>query len=172
MPTHQTDEKTPKDPLASLYERCLEEIRQRLEQTTTLSAETFQAVASAVQESLAKAHDVRPEHLQQVMDTLVRHWQQVLAHSAPMQPAGPSSDTMQALAEHGVSLLAHLAGTVKTLAGEVESRLQRELEYHTGTVVGVGNFFCTQCDKDIRKHKPGPLPPCSRCHGTVFRRRV
>lgn len=172
MPTHQTDDKTSQDSLASLYERCLEEIRRRLDQTTTLSAETLQSVAHAVQESLAKAREVRQEDLQQVIDTIVRHWQQVLTHSEQVQQEHPSSDAMQALAEHGVSLLAHLAGTVKTLAGEVESRLQRELEYRTGTVVGVGNFFCTQCDKDIRKSKPGPLPPCSRCHGTVFRRRV
>jgi hypothetical protein len=137
-----------------------------------IDADTFQAAADAVRDSLANTSGVRQEDLQQVIDTMVRRWQQVLTDSEQVRHELLTHETMQTLAEHGVSLLAHLAGAVKTLAGEVESRLQRELEYHTGTVVGVGNFSCTQCDKEIRKGKLGPLPPCSRCHGTVFRRRL
>jgi hypothetical protein len=152
--------------------RCLEEIRQRLDQTALLTADTFQAVAYAVRDSLANTSGVRQEELQQVIDTMVRRWQQVLTDSDQVRHEFLSRESIQALAEHGVALLAQLAGTVKTLAGEVESRLQRELEYHTGTLVGSGNFSCTQCDKEIRKSKPGPLPPCSQCHGTVFRRRM
>jgi len=172
MPTHHEEDKTSQDSLTSLYTRCLEEIRRRLDQTAMLTADTFQAVAYAVRDSLANTSGVRQEDLQQVIDTMVRRWQQVLTDSEQVRHELLTPEAMQALAEHGVSLLAHLAGTVKTLAGEVESRLQRELEYRTGTVVGSGNFFCTQCDKEIRKSNSGPLPPCSRCHGTVFRRRV
>jgi hypothetical protein len=171
MPTHRTEDHTSKDTLESLYERCLEEIKKRLEQTATLTAETFQAAAYAVRESLATSMGERQEDLNQVIETLVRQWEQVLAHGEQVRKEVQEGDTVQDWAERGVSLLAHLAGTVRTLAGEVEGRLQRELEYRTGTVVGAGNFFCTQCDKAIRKVKTGPLPPCSRCHGTVFRRR-
>jgi hypothetical protein len=172
MPTHHAEDKTPKDSLTSLYERCLEEIRQRLDQTALLTADTFQAVAYAVRDSLADTSAVHQEDLKRVIDTMVRRWQQVLTDSEQVRHELLSREAMQALAEHGVSLLAHLAGTVKTFAGEVESRLQRELEYHTDSVVGSGNFSCTQCDKEIRKSKSGPLPPCSQCHGTVFRRHV
>ncbi|HEY7496570.1 MAG TPA: hypothetical protein VIH59_36385 [Candidatus Tectomicrobia bacterium] len=172
MPAHHAEDKTSQDSLTSLYARCLEEIRQRLDQTALLTADTFQAVAYAVRDSLTNTSGVHQEDLQQVIDTMVRRWQQVLTDSDQVRHEFLHRDAMQALAEHGMSLLAQLAGTVQTLAGEVESRLQRELAYHTGTVVGSGNFSCMQCDKEIRKYKPGPLPPCRRCHGTVFRRRV
>lgn len=172
MSTRRTEDWTSdKDTLESLYERCLEEIKRRLEQTSTLTADTFQAAAYAVRDHLIGSMGQRQDELNQVIETLVTQWKQVLAHGEQVRQRTQDSDTVQDWAEHGVSLLAHMAGTIKTLAGEVESRLQRELAYRTGTVVGTGLFFCTQCDKELRKHKTGPLPPCSRCHGTVFRRR-
>jgi hypothetical protein len=171
MPTHHTGDQTSDEALAALYARFLEDIRQRLAHTTTLSAEAFQAVAQAVRESLGQSGEVRQDDLQQVLDSIVAHWQQVFTESVHAPHAPHASATVQAMAEQGMALLAHLAGVVKTMAGEVESRLQQELEYHTGTVVGAGNFFCVQCDTDIQKVKAGPLPPCSNCHGTVFRRR-
>jgi hypothetical protein len=173
MSTHHTEDQTSsKDTQESLYERCLEEIKKRLEQTATLTAEAFQAAAYAVRDNLAASMGEHQEDLNQVIETLVRTWEQVLSHGEQIRKEAQERAPVQDLTERGVSLLAHLAGTIKTLAGEVESRLQRELEYHTGTVVGAGNFFCTQCDKEIRKAKTGPLPPCSRCHGTVFYRRM
>jgi hypothetical protein len=128
-------------------------------------------VAYIVQEQLAKTKGVNQDELRQVIDTLIQRWQEVFAGRKQTQQDFHTPEAVQALTEHGVSLLAHFAGAVKTLASEVESHLQRELEYHTGSVVGAGNFFCIQCDKQIRKVKTGPLPPCRRCHGTVFRRR-
>jgi hypothetical protein len=171
MPTDQTGDKRSEDTLASLYARCLEEIQRLLGDTTVLTAETFRAVAYTVRDQLAQTGMVNQEELQRVIDTLIQHWREVRYGKAQGWQDVYTPATIQAFTEQGVSWLAHLAGTIKTLAGEVESHLQRELEYHTGSVVGGGNFFCLRCDKEIRKVKTGPLPPCSRCHGTVFRRR-
>jgi hypothetical protein len=172
MPTrHTEDQSSTRDPIELLYERCLEEIKQRLEHSATLTAEAVQAAAYAVRDNLAASVGEHQEDLNRVIDTLVEQWQQVLTQGEQIRQHLHQNDTMQALTEHGVSLLAHLAGTVKSLAGEVESRLQRQLEYRTGMVVGAGNFLCSKCAKEVRKTKTGPLPPCSRCHGTVFHRR-
>jgi hypothetical protein len=170
MPTDQTGDKRSEETLTSLYARCLEEIQRLLAHTTVLTAETFRVVAYMVRDKLAQTGTVNQAELQRVIDTLIQHWREVRDGKAQGWKDFSSPATMQDFTAQGVSWLAHLAGTIKTLAGEVENHLQRELEYHTGSVVGSGNFFCLQCDKEIRKVKTGPLPPCSRCHGTVFRR--
>jgi iron-sulfur cluster repair protein YtfE (RIC family) len=171
MSTDHTGAEQTEASFASLYARCLEEIQRLLDHTTVLTVETFRAVAQTVQEQLARSRGVNQDELQRVIDTLMQHWQEAFARKEQAREDVHTAETIQALTEQGISLLAHIAGAVKTLAGEVESHLQREREYHTGTVVGAGNFFCIQCDKEIRKVKTGPLPPCSRCHGTIFRHR-
>ena len=168
---HTEDQTSSRDAFDALYEQCLEAVKKRLEHTTTLTAEVLQSTAYAVRNHFMSSMEGGQEPLNQAIDTLVKQWQQVLMHGNAVRQDPQVHDTLHDLTERGVSLLAHLAGTIQTMAGEVEEHLQRELAYHTGAVVGAGNFFCTQCDKDIHKVKAGPLPPCSRCHRTVFRRR-
>jgi hypothetical protein len=170
MPTRHTEET--QDTFASLYERCLQEIQQRLRETTTLTTEVLQVAAERVRESLSRTKGVPQDDLNRVIDTIIQQGQRLFTSGEPLRQELHPHETVQAWTERGVALLADLAGAVKSFAGEVESQLQRELEYHTGTMVGAGNFFCTRCDKPLQKVKTGPLPPCSRCHGTVFRRRL
>jgi hypothetical protein len=170
MPTRHTEET--QDLFASLYERCVKEIQQRLRDTTTLTTEVLQVAAERARESLSHAKGVSEGDLNRVIDTIIQQGQRLFTSGEHLRQHPHAHETVQTWTERGVALLADLAGAVKAFAGEVESQLQRELEYHTGTVVGAGDFFCTQCDKPLQKVKSGPLPPCSRCHGTVFRRRL
>lgn len=170
MPARHTEET--QDAFASLYQRCLEEIQQRLRETTALTAEVLQVAAESVRENLSRTQGVPQDDLNRVIDTIIQQGHCLFTSGEHLWQELHQHDTVQAWTERGVALLAGLAGAVKSFAGEVESQLQRELEYHTGTVVGAGNFSCTRCDKPLRKLKTGPLPPCSRCRGTVFRRRL
>ena len=43
-------------------------------------------------------------------------------------------------------------------------------EYHTGEIVGLGTLVCDKCKEKLHFHKPGRIPPCPRCQGTVFHR--
>ena len=43
-------------------------------------------------------------------------------------------------------------------------------EWHTGEIVSMGVFECTSCGEQIHFEKPGHVPPCPKCHGTVFKR--
>lgn len=43
-------------------------------------------------------------------------------------------------------------------------------EFHTGEICGLGSLECRGCGQRVRFTKPGPIPPCPRCHKTVFSR--
>jgi hypothetical protein len=43
-------------------------------------------------------------------------------------------------------------------------------EWHTGEVTGIGTLQCIQCAETIHFHKVSRIPPCPKCHSTVFRR--
>jgi hypothetical protein len=43
-------------------------------------------------------------------------------------------------------------------------------EWHTGEVTGIGTLRCTGCGEELHFHKPGHIPPCPACRGTVFKR--
>lgn len=43
-------------------------------------------------------------------------------------------------------------------------------EWHTGEVTSPGTLVCSQCGEKLHFHKTGHIPPCPKCHGTIYRR--
>lgn len=53
------------------------------------------------------------------------------------------------------------------------ANLQRGLppiDYHTGDLAAPGTFICRSCGQTVTLRRTGHLPPCPKCHGTVFGR--
>ncbi len=49
-------------------------------------------------------------------------------------------------------------------------QIAAQAEYHTGEIIGLGTLTCDTCKASLHFHKPGHIPPCSKCHGTRFHR--
>lgn len=45
-------------------------------------------------------------------------------------------------------------------------------EWHTGEITAPGTLECKQCGELLHFHKTAHIPPCPKCHGTRFRRRL
>ncbi|WP_440995969.1 zinc ribbon-containing protein [Arhodomonas sp. SL1] len=53
---------------------------------------------------------------------------------------------------------------------EFEQFLERASEYHTGEIAGPGRLRCRNCGETLTFTRPGHIPPCPKCHGTVYSR--
>lgn len=51
-----------------------------------------------------------------------------------------------------------------------QESLTAAAEYHTGEIAGPGVLTCTGCEEALHFTRPGRIPPCPRCQGSVFRR--
>ena len=43
-------------------------------------------------------------------------------------------------------------------------------EWHTGEITGIGTLVCSGCGELLHFHSSGHIPPCPKCHGSVFHR--
>ena len=43
-------------------------------------------------------------------------------------------------------------------------------EYHTGEITWPGTLTCDECGERLHFYKAGKIPPCPKCHATVFHR--
>ncbi len=55
---------------------------------------------------------------------------------------------------------------LKQLQGQAE-----RAGYHTGEITGPGTLVCDKCGEELHFYKPGRIPPCPKCHATVFHRK-
>lgn len=62
-----------------------------------------------------------------------------------------------------------LTSTAETLT-ELAERSERSLEYKTGEITSSGTLTCKDCDAEMHMTKTTRIPPCPKCHKTVFRK--
>ena len=47
-------------------------------------------------------------------------------------------------------------------------RAARASQYHTGEITTLGTLACTDCGELLHFYGTGHIPPCPKCHNTVF----
>lgn len=53
---------------------------------------------------------------------------------------------------------------------KLESGPETPMIYNTGEVTGIGTLVCTACGETLHFKKPGRIPPCPKCHATLYQR--
>jgi len=53
----------------------------------------------------------------------------------------------------------------------LQDDLQKNAEWHTGEITGVGMLVCQSCNEVLHFKKPGHIPPCPKCNKTVFKKK-
>lgn len=50
----------------------------------------------------------------------------------------------------------------------IEDRAARASQYRTGEITAMGTLACTDCGELLHFYGTGHIPPCPKCHNTVF----
>jgi hypothetical protein len=66
--------------------------------------------------------------------------------------------------------LSRLARKASLELKHLEKAKQRFDEWHTGEITGIGTLHCERCGTKIHFENAGHIPPCPKCHATVFGR--
>ncbi len=67
-------------------------------------------------------------------------------------------------------MFANLADKTRLELDELAERARQVGVWHTGEITNVGVLYCQNCDEVLHFKKPGHIPPCPKCKGTVFKK--
>ena len=62
-----------------------------------------------------------------------------------------------------------LTSAAETLT-ELAERSEKSLEFKTGEITSPGTLTCKDCDSEMHMTKTTRIPPCPKCHKTIFRK--
>jgi hypothetical protein len=77
---------------------------------------------------------------------------------------------LQLIEDRMLEMFAKVADRTRLELLDLEEQAERASEYRTGELTGPGSLQCVRCGKIMHFHKTGHIPPCPRCHTTVFQR--
>ncbi len=62
-----------------------------------------------------------------------------------------------------------LSNAAETLT-DWAKKTEQQLEYKTGEITSPGTLTCKECGEEIQMKKTAKIPPCPKCHHTVYRK--
>lgn len=128
----------------------LDKAMQRASDLGELSREEAEKVGDYIKRDLEEAADFMTENGRQLKD-----WLQFDLEFAESKFA---------------EMFAQVADKTRLELESLAERARRVGEWHTGEITGVGILQCKQCGEQLHFEKPGHIPPCPKCKGTVFKK--
>jgi predicted RNA-binding Zn-ribbon protein involved in translation (DUF1610 family) len=70
--------------------------------------------------------------------------------------------------ERLLDVFAKVADKTRLELAQLKAQAKWSEEYHTGEITSIGTLACKACDTLVHFKKTGRIPPCPKCHQTVF----
>jgi len=70
--------------------------------------------------------------------------------------------------DRALEMFAKVADKTSYELAQLAAQAKRSQEYHTGEITSIGTLACQSCDTVIHFKKTSRIPPCPKCHKTVF----
>ena len=146
-----------------LYEKLASRTAELLEE----GRKTFDEALKKAKEEMSGAGDFTREQA----DKIGHYVKRDLAENA-----GKATDAVKkSIDPHRLSAGAQsafariLASTAEALS-ELAAKTEKNLEFHTGEVTSPGTLSCKDCGAELHMSKTSRIPPCPKCHKTIFRK--
>lgn len=131
-------------------QRNLDDAKKRAVELRELTAEEAEKVAGYVKRDLHEAAD----YLEKTGKELSSWF----------------SFDMQLVEERMLDFFARAADKTRLELNRLASQARRAQEYHTGEIASIGTLVCSDCGCEMHFKKTSRIPPCPKCHKTVFKR--
>lgn len=131
-------------------QRNIDKARQRAVELRELTAEEADKVAAYVKRDLHEAADYLDKTGKELSSWF--------------------SFDLRLVEERMLELFARAADKTRLEWNQLASQARWSQEYHTGEIAAVGTLVCSDCGCEMHFKKTSRIPPCPRCHKTIFKR--
>ena len=146
-----------------LYEKLASRTADLLEE----GKKTFDEALKKAKEELASAGDFSREQADRLGGYVRRDLKENAGKAAEAVKKAIEPQRIAAGAQSAFSrILTSAAATLTELA----ERSEKSLEYKTGEITSAGTLTCKDCEAEMHMTKTTRIPPCPKCHKTVFRK--
>jgi len=156
------------------YERMLERTREFLSEAGGELKPKLQEALDAAIEKTSELGELTREEAEKIGEYLKRDLQ-----SAAEYLASDEAKELKDWLRMDLDLIeARILDALSLLVDPTEVELAmwaeqaRLAEWRTGEITGPGTLVCTSCGEELHFRKAGHIPPCPKCKGASFRRKL
>ncbi|MFO7765352.1 MAG: hypothetical protein R6V33_02850 [Pelovirga sp.] len=121
-------------------------------------------------EELTAAGDYTREQSERITRFIKRDVNHAAGHVTRTTATIKEAVTPQRLAAGAQSLFARILTTTSEQLSEWAHKAEGQLEFKTGEITSPGTLTCRNCHEELHMKRTTRIPPCPKCHKTVFRK--
>ena len=175
MTTQDSNQQHKSGRFVQAYNQMLERVRHGLDglaKDTTGEESAFHRVLSNAVEKAVELGELTREEADRIADYLVRDLKDA---SRFMADTGEEFRNwlrfdVDLVEDRMLDLFSRIADKTRLQQLFLFRDLERMSEYHTGEITGIGTLRCRQCGELLHFHHTGRIPPCPKCHATLYSR--
>jgi len=154
------------------YDRMLQRAEHTLGSATARSEATLTHALHAAREKAVELGELTREEADKVHDFITRDLYDVGRHLAMEERdlADWLRLSLLLIEKQLLNRFSTLAQAAKLELKHLEKARQRFDEWHTGEVTSIGTLRCRSCGELVHFERTGRIPPCPKCHSTVYER--
>lgn len=168
-------DKKPQDPVERMveaYESMLEAVNGMLDKAEKTALPTVKKSLESTREKMVEMNELTREEAEKISRYVERDMTDA-AHF--LSETGEEfrdwlSFDVQLIEDRLMEACANVADRTRIELDRFADQARQASLYRTGEVTGPGTLICSGCGKEMHFHKAGHIPPCSKCHGTQYRR--
>ena len=157
------NEKKEEQEEVGLYEKLASRTADLLEE----GKKTFDEALKKAKDELSSAGDFSREQADKLGEYVRRDLKENAekAKEAVIKAVEP-----QRVAAGVQSAFTRILTTAAETLTELAEKSEKSLEFKTGEITSPGTLTCKDCDAEMHMTKTTRIPPCPKCHKTIFRK--
>ena len=165
----QNDEKLSKK-LSHAYEQFVHTLKSFVDVTEREAQPALKDAIDKTKEKMAEVTELTGEEIEHISDYVMRDMQDAAKYIAFGERDLADwlrLDTLY-LEDRFMDAFSKMVDYTKAALNDIENEAFLASEWHTGEIAGPGTLVCEKCGELIHFEKTGHVPPCPKCHHTVF----
>ena len=167
MPDHNFEQK-----LIAAYDKMMERVNHFLTDAEEQAIPTLLKNIDKAKHQATELRELTSDEAEKVAMYLRRDLQDAGEY---LQNTGKEFSTwlsfdMELVEDRMLDTFAKIADKTQLELAQLAAQAKRAQEYHTGEITSIGTLSCQSCHTLVHFKKTSRIPPCPKCHHTVFTR--
>lgn len=163
-------EKNIEQKLIAAYDKMMERVEHLLDTAEQQALPVLQKNIDKAKHQAIELKEITSEEAEKIGNYLRRDLHDAAEHleSSGKEISSWFSFDLKLVEDRMLDVFVKVADKTRLELAQLAAQAKRAQEYHTGEITSIGTLACQECETLLHFKKTSRIPPCPKCHKTVF----
>lgn len=156
--------------LIAAYDKMMERVESFLDTAEQQALPVLQKNIDKAKQQAIELKEITQEEAEKIGGYLRRDLHDAAEHleSSGKEISSWFSFDLKLIEDRVLDIFVKVADKTRLELAQLAEQAKRAQEYHTGEITSIGTLACRDCETLLHFKKTSRIPPCPKCHKTVF----